>query len=135
MTELCDAVGQPRDFATRGIAVNDSALRRANDGRFGFGHGGEGGAAIARRNRLLDFPHSASHARAARFIDHGTAGDLPRRLSGGFGVGHQLSDHDFSDEILSNVCCREQAQAKLGLACVALIGARGAAVNAEDVGW
>ena len=45
--ELRDAMGEPRDFAARRVAVHDALLRGADERRLGFRHGGEGAGAIA----------------------------------------------------------------------------------------
>jgi hypothetical protein len=83
-------MGEPRDFAASSIAVHDIFLRRANDHRFGFGHGGEREGSIAGGDRLLDLSYRAAQARAACPIDHGTTRALPCSLFGGFCIGHAL---------------------------------------------
>ncbi len=53
-------MSEPRNFAPRRVAVHDVFLRRANDDRFGFSHGGERAGSIAGGDRLLDFADRAA---------------------------------------------------------------------------
>jgi hypothetical protein len=86
--ERRNAVGKPRDFTAGGVAVDDTFLRRADNGGLGLGHGGNRLRTIAGGNRLLDFSHCRTHARAPRVIDDGAARDLPSGFLGGLGIGH-----------------------------------------------
>jgi hypothetical protein len=80
--ELRNAMRQPGDFAAGGIAMNDALLPSPDHGRFGFDHGGQGGGAIAARNRLLDLAQCGADPRPSRLIDGGAARDLASGLLG-----------------------------------------------------
>ncbi len=47
LAELGDAVGETGDFTARGVAMNDTLLRSADNGGLRIGHGGECGGAAA----------------------------------------------------------------------------------------
>jgi hypothetical protein len=90
--ELGNAVGEPGDFPTGGVAMHDAGARGTDEGRLGFSHGGHGRSAITGRDCLLDFAHRAAHAGTPRLIDHGAAGDLTGGLLRGFCISHGVSD-------------------------------------------
>ena len=81
-SEFRNPMGQAGYFPPGGITMNDALLTSADDGRFGFRHGGEGIGAIACRYGFLDFAQCAANPRPAHLIDCGAALDL---TSGFFG--------------------------------------------------
>jgi hypothetical protein len=90
-SELRNAMREPRNFAARCIAMHDALLRRADDRRFGFAHGGDCPGAITGGDGLFDFAHRRADVRAPRFIDDRTARDLAGGLSGGFRISHEAT--------------------------------------------
>ena len=64
--------------------------RGAHELRFGLLHGLQCLVTITRRDRFLHLTDGSAYACAARFVDHGAAGDLARCFAGGGGVGHVL---------------------------------------------
>jgi hypothetical protein len=87
--ELGDTVREPRHFSLCGIAMNDAVVRRPDQRRLGFGHGGQRRGAIASRDRLFDLTHRRAHARAPPRVDRSAAGGLARGFLGGFRIGHK----------------------------------------------
>jgi len=85
-------MNKPRDLAARGVAVDDALLRCANDRGLGFGHGGDRARTITRGDRLLNFSHCGTNARATRLIDDFAASDLARGFLGGLGIGHNVEN-------------------------------------------
>ena len=83
-----NAVREPRHFTLRRIAVHDILLRRTNDDRLGFSHGGECAGAVAGADRFFNFAHGSPQARPPRLVDDCAAHGLARGLFGRLRIGH-----------------------------------------------
>ena len=90
--ELGDLVDEPRNFSARAVLVNDVALRCLHQFRLGLRHRLQRRGAVAALDRLFDGADRATHLGAARLVDDGAAGNLARRLFGGSGIGHLVSN-------------------------------------------
>jgi len=88
--DLGDLVREARDLSAGIVLVNDVALRRLHQFRFGMGERLQRRVAIAALDRFLDGADRAAHLGAARLVDDGAASDLACRLLGGSRIGHGL---------------------------------------------
>jgi hypothetical protein len=68
--------------------MHDALLRGADQSRLGLRQGGRCAAVIAGSNGLFDLANRGTHARAARFVNDGSAHGLARGFLGGFRIGH-----------------------------------------------
>src|ERR1700688_5151441 len=68
LPELGDPMGKARNFAAGVVLVNDAALRRTHDDRFGLLESQQCRIAVAAGDRFLDFADRFAQQRTARLV-------------------------------------------------------------------
>jgi hypothetical protein len=86
--ECGNPVRQPRHLSPGRVAVHDIFLRRTNDDRLGFSHGGERDRSIAGSDCFLDLTDHTAQTSAARPIDRRAAFSLASGLLCGLCISH-----------------------------------------------
>jgi len=80
--ELGDLLAQPRHLAAGRVAMHLALARRAHELRLGLLHRLQRLVAVASLDRLLHLAPGGAHARTARLVDFGAAGNLARGFAG-----------------------------------------------------
>jgi hypothetical protein len=89
LTELGDAVREPRHFPAGIVLVYDAAPCRPHDDRLGCLERRQSCVAVATLDGFLNFAYRMSQQRTPRLVHLGPARDDARCFAGGLRIGHQ----------------------------------------------